>query len=154
MSQRAPAQKNVASQKAHEIAQGVVDMVNHKNAALPIENTRRSSRTRKSTRSASSGSSSGSSGSSGSSSSVMSAGGALQNDPPIDEHEFGEYSVEDGLDKLKAANICSHGRRRYTCKICGGKGICSHGRQRYQCKECGGGGICPHKRIRSQCKGK
>ena len=54
----------------------------------------------------------------------------------------------------KTSNICEHGRRRYTCKKCGGKGICSHGRQRYQCKDCGGGGICTHKRIRSQCKGK
>merc|ERR1712166_641599 len=52
----------------------------------------------------------------------------------------------------KGSNICQHGRRRYTCKKCGGKGICSHGRQRYQCKDCGGGGICRHARIRSQCK--
>ena len=61
-------------------------------------------------------------------------------------------SGSDSSGRSKGSNICVHGRRRYTCKKCGGKGICSHGRQRYQCKDCGGGGICRHARIRSQCK--
>ena len=33
---------------------------------------------------------------------------------------------------------CEHGRRRYFCKDCGGKGICEHGRRRSRCKDCGG----------------
>ena len=36
---------------------------------------------------------------------------------------------------------CPHGRQRYQCKDCGGKGICEHGRQRGQCKDCGGGHV-------------
>ena len=47
---------------------------------------------------------------------------------------------------------CPHGRQRYICKECGGKGICEHGRLRSQCKECGGSGICEHGRVRSRCK--
>lgn len=57
-----------------------------------------------------------------------------------------------GVSKGDSRSRCVHGRRRYTCVACGGKGICKHKRQRYQCKECGGSGICPHDRIRSQCK--
>uniref|UniRef100_A0A0G4H5F4 CBM20 domain-containing protein n=1 Tax=Chromera velia CCMP2878 TaxID=1169474 RepID=A0A0G4H5F4_9ALVE len=48
--------------------------------------------------------------------------------------------------------LCLHGRVRYRCKECGGKGICEHRRQRYMCKDCGGKGICEHGRNRSQCK--
>ena len=47
---------------------------------------------------------------------------------------------------------CEHGRRRYSCKECGGSGICEHGRLRSKCKECGGGGLCEHGRQRSRCK--
>ena len=50
------------------------------------------------------------------------------------------------------ASICVHGRRRSKCKECGGSEICVHGRRRYWCKECGGGGICEHGRRRSGCK--
>ena len=57
-----------------------------------------------------------------------------------------------GRTKGDSRSRCVHGRRRYTCVTCGGKGICEHKRQRYQCKECRGSGICPHDRIRSQCK--
>ena len=35
---------------------------------------------------------------------------------------------------------CPHGRQRYYCKDCGGKGICEHGWQRNRCNECGSGG--------------
>jgi len=31
--------------------------------------------------------------------------------------------------------MCEHGRRRSTCKECGGASICEHGRHRRQCKE-------------------
>ena len=47
---------------------------------------------------------------------------------------------------------CPHGRARYVCKDCGGKGICEHGRERYGCKECGGSGLCEHGRQRRNCK--
>ena len=61
-------------------------------------------------------------------------------------------SLSTGSTGSDTKGSCVHGRRRYTCKMCGGKGICRHNRQRYQCKDCGGGGICKHDRIRSQCK--
>ena len=48
--------------------------------------------------------------------------------------------------------ICEHGRERRRCKECGGKGICEHGRQHKLCKECGGSGICEHGRQRHRCK--
>ena len=48
--------------------------------------------------------------------------------------------------------ICEHGRRRNTCKDCGGSDICEHGRQRSRCKDCGGSGFCEHGRERSKCK--
>ena len=54
--------------------------------------------------------------------------------------------------RCKVCSACPHGRRRYGCKDCGGKGICEHGRQRSKCKECGGKGICEHGRERSRCK--
>ena len=52
----------------------------------------------------------------------------------------------------KVCSACPHGRQRYYCKECGGKGICEHGRHRSQCKECGGSQICEHGRERSKCK--
>ena len=48
--------------------------------------------------------------------------------------------------------VCEHGRQRPICKECGGRQICVHGRQRYYCKDCGGTGVCPHGRQRKQCK--
>ena len=47
---------------------------------------------------------------------------------------------------------CPHGRQRYSCQDCGGKGVCVHGRRRSTCKDCGGGGLCEHGRRRSLCK--
>ena len=41
---------------------------------------------------------------------------------------------------------CEHGRRKSSCKECGGSAICEHGRLKRQCKECGGSGICEHGR--------
>ena len=52
----------------------------------------------------------------------------------------------------KVCSACPHGRERYRCKECGGKGICKHGRARSHCKECGGSQICEHGRQRSYCK--
>ena len=61
---------------------------------------------------------------------------------------------EEGLRlKLKVGgSICEHGRRRSSCKECGGSEICEHGRRRSRCKECGGSEICEHGRQRSECK--
>ena len=47
---------------------------------------------------------------------------------------------------------CEHGRARYGCVDCRGRGICEHSRLKYQCKDCGGGGICVHSRQRAKCK--
>ena len=44
--------------------------------------------------------------------------------------------------KKKSPSICEHGRRRSTCKACGGASICEHGIQRSHCKECGDASIC------------
>ena len=54
--------------------------------------------------------------------------------------------------KCKVCSACLHGRMRYQCKECGGKGICEHGRERHKCKQCGGSQICEHGRVRSKCK--
>ena len=50
------------------------------------------------------------------------------------------------------SQICKHNRQRNTCKECGGKSLCEHGRQRNICKECGGTSICKHNRRRNTCK--
>ena len=47
---------------------------------------------------------------------------------------------------------CEHGRRKTTCKECGGGSICEHNRLKTRCKECGGGSICEHEKRRTQCK--
>ena len=38
--------------------------------------------------------------------------------------------------QCKVCRACPHGRQRYNCKECGGKGICEHGRRRSRCKDC------------------
>ena len=38
---------------------------------------------------------------------------------------------------------CPHGKERYYCKECGGKGICPCGEIRKQCRECNGKAFCP-----------
>lgn len=47
---------------------------------------------------------------------------------------------------------CEHGKQKYLCKECGGKGVCSHNRYRSICKECNGVSICTHNRIKQHCK--
>ena len=32
---------------------------------------------------------------------------------------------------------CPHGKRRYGCRECGGRGICIHNKYRHGCRECG-----------------
>lgn len=50
------------------------------------------------------------------------------------------------------SQICVHRRVRSKCKGCDGASICQHGRQKVLCKECGGSQICGHRRRRSQCR--
>jgi hypothetical protein len=61
--------------------------------------------------------------------------------------------------KKRVGKFCAHGRNRYYCKVCGGRGICvcvtqkdtivitggggGHD-QKYRCKEYAGKGICMH----------
>ena len=40
--------------------------------------------------------------------------------------------------------LCEHGRRKDTCRDCGGSGICEHGRRREICNACGGLPALPH----------
>jgi len=54
-------------------------------------------------------------------------------------------------EKKKGLSKCEHGKQKYYCFECGGKGMCEHKRKRYNCKECGGKGICKHKRRRYYC---
>ena len=54
--------------------------------------------------------------------------------------------------KCGGSDICEHDRVRYTCNECGGSGVCEHGRRRATCKLCGGNGVCKHGRQRNQCK--
>ncbi len=35
-------------------------------------------------------------------------------------------------------NKCEHGKSKYYCVDCGGKGICEHGKIKFICIECGG----------------
>src|SRR4051794_4769148 len=51
-----------------------------------------------------------------------------------------------------ARKHCEHGRLRYNCKECGGKGICMHGRRRVICKECKGTGVCEHGKSKYICQ--
>lgn len=63
---------------------------------------------------------------------------------------------------------CEHGKQKYFCKECGGKGycihnklkhncnecsisICNHGKEKYYCKDCGGKGCCEHNQIKKDC---
>jgi len=48
--------------------------------------------------------------------------------------------------------ICSHGKRKSSCKDCGGSSICSHNIQKTRCKECGGSSICSHGKRKDICK--
>uniref|UniRef100_A0A0G4HZS7 Uncharacterized protein n=1 Tax=Chromera velia CCMP2878 TaxID=1169474 RepID=A0A0G4HZS7_9ALVE len=65
---------------------------------------------------------------------------------------FERGSTHSESQSLSKRPRCPHGRYRYDCKECGGKGICEHGRFRRVCKECGGSQICEHGRQRATCK--
>ena len=57
---------------------------------------------------------------------------------------LGIEEPEKDVTQSKQPKKCPHGRQKYNCKDCKGKGICKHDRVKYTCKECGGKGICPH----------
>lgn len=54
--------------------------------------------------------------------------------------------------KKKIVKKCEHGKCKYYCKECGGKGLCKHGKYKKNCKKCGGSGICEHKKHKRFCK--
>lgn len=61
------------------------------------------------------------------------------------------------LTALPPASYCVHGKKRYTCKECGGAYFCEHAKQQHMCDVCGGAGMCPHGKQRyacSECLGK
>eukprot|EP00732_Lithocolla_globosa_P003765 Lithocolla_globosa_v1_NODE_3157_length_1747_cov_96.966312.p1 type:complete len:326 gc:universal NODE_3157_length_1747_cov_96.966312:1209-232(-) len=56
------------------------------------------------------------------------------------------------LDVIARARQCKHGKRKSTCKQCGGSSICPHNRIKSKCKDCKGGSICLHNREKSTCR--
>lgn len=48
--------------------------------------------------------------------------------------------------------MCHHGRQKYYCKECKGKGICVHNTRKSYCRECGGSQICIHDKVKTGCK--
>lgn len=57
---------------------------------------------------------------------------------------------EKGVDNSKT--ICKHGKLKYRCHPCGGRGVCEHGKRKTHCKTCGGSVFCPHGRQKSTCR--
>ncbi len=47
--------------------------------------------------------------------------------------------------------VCIHGKRKETCKECGGSGICVHKHHRRFCKQCQGTSLCWHGVQKSRC---
>ena len=48
--------------------------------------------------------------------------------------------------------VCQHGKDKYYCKDCKGKGMCSHGKRKTYCIQCKGKSICEHSKRRVRCK--
>lgn len=46
---------------------------------------------------------------------------------------------------------CEHGKTKYTCVECCGKGICIHKKNKQYCKECKGSAICKHGKDKYRC---
>ena len=45
---------------------------------------------------------------------------------------------------------CEHGKQKYFCKECGGKGYCEHGKLRHNCPECSTTN-CEHGKQKNKC---
>ena len=76
---------------------------------------------------------------------------------------YSKMRKEDFITALQDMNIieepfevntyrCHHGKIKYFCKECGGKGICEHGFYRRHCKDCKGLHICKHYIRRAYCE--
>lgn len=52
----------------------------------------------------------------------------------------------------KWITMCTHNRKAYTCKECGGSSICEHNRRHSSCTKCVGGGVCEDGKIRCECR--
>ena len=52
---------------------------------------------------------------------------------------------------MPSKKICIHGKAKYICKRCGGKGICKHDRIKQNCKECSGSRFCEHGKRKYNC---
>lgn len=79
----------------------------------------------------------------------LSSSGINQGDTQISPKE--DKTVKALSKAKKARPKCPHGRLKYACLECGGKGICEHKKHKYLCAECGGRGICEHRRIKRTC---
>ena len=53
---------------------------------------------------------------------------------------------------IRLCPYCTHGKEKYKCKECGGKGICTHGKQKYFCQDCDGKAYCTHGKDKKTCK--
>jgi hypothetical protein len=47
--------------------------------------------------------------------------------------------------------VCIHGKRKETCKECGGSAICIHNHHRRFCRQCKGASLCWHGVQKSRC---
>ena len=54
-------------------------------------------------------------------------------------------------DESAPKNKSPHGKVKYTCKECGGKGICEHNNRKPYCKISRGSQICEHNKRKAGC---
>jgi len=52
--------------------------------------------------------------------------------------------------KPRGKYLCSCGKRKYRCKVCGGSALCPHGKVKSDCQECTPS--CPHGYTKRNCK--
>ena len=78
--------------------------------------------------------------------------GALKPTTGNEDGVKGRYVIDSQGKRRYIAAKCEHGRRRTTCKECGGGSTCEHKKERTRCKECRGGSLCEHDKQRSQCR--
>ena len=67
---------------------------------------------------------------------------ALEGQPPRPTpitREYFKQNPDTTPTRCRSIKRCEHGRNRYYCKECGGKGIFEHDKQKYYCKECNRG---------------
>jgi len=64
--------------------------------------------------------------------------------------EIGAPSSLPNAANPKGAYLCSCGKRKYRCKVCGGSALCPHGKVKSDCQECTPS--CPHGYTKRNCK--